>query len=105
MSGVGGEVGEMEELLSSMRKARQDMLESRSASKKAAQKREAEKERLGAIIRARAMSRAQLSSTPDAELSTPEADSCQAASAPKNRGENALIPRRFKVHLGTISQL
>ena len=33
MSGVGGEVGEMEELLISMREARQDMLESRSTSK------------------------------------------------------------------------
>ena len=55
MSGVGGDLGEMQELLSSMKEARQDLLNSKSASRKAAQEREAEKERLGGIVRAKAM--------------------------------------------------
>lgn len=58
MSGVGGELGEIEELLSSMKEARQDLLNCKSASRRAAQEREAEKERLGSIVREKAMNRA-----------------------------------------------
>lgn len=57
MSGVGGELGEMEDLLSVMKQARQDFNDEKSATRKAANAREAAKEQLGAEIREQAMHR------------------------------------------------
>ena len=51
LSGVGGEQREMEEFLSEMRDARQDLLSRTEERRTAALEREAEKERLGAAIR------------------------------------------------------
>lgn len=56
MSGVVREVGEMDEFLSCMKKARQDFLTSNTASRKAAQEREAENERIGVAVFLKAMS-------------------------------------------------
>ena len=57
MSGIGGEQGEMEEPLSEMRDARQDLLSKKEERSAAALEREAEKERLGAAIRRHANNR------------------------------------------------
>lgn len=57
MSGVGGELGEMEDLLSVMKQARQDFNDEKSATRRAANAREAAKEQLGAEIREQAMQR------------------------------------------------
>jgi hypothetical protein len=51
LSGVGGESGELEELLSEMRKTRQDLEKSKNAVKENEVLREAEKERLRAALR------------------------------------------------------
>eukprot|EP00171_Calliarthron_tuberculosum_P001767 IDg1767t1 len=61
MSGVGGEVGEMEELLSMMRDARRDVADERSAARQKSKEQEAEKERLGAAVRQLATSRSSTS--------------------------------------------
>lgn len=47
MSGVGREVGELEELLMSMRGARDDLSQNRNAEKNAWKERDAEEERIG----------------------------------------------------------
>lgn len=49
-SGVGGEVGEMEEVLSSMRESKEDIKEKRYADRKEATRVEAEKERMGQVL-------------------------------------------------------
>ena len=85
MSGVGGEVGEMEELLSAMREARQDLLNSRSASRRAAQERETEKERLGAIVRARAMTRERPANSSDFDVEGTEEETSDQGATPKKR--------------------
>lgn len=57
MSGLGGEVGEKEELLAGMREDREMVAAEKCAKKDAETKREREKERLGAIIRSRSTAR------------------------------------------------
>ena len=47
MSGIGGEVGEMDELLMEMRQARDDILAQKACEKTAQRKREDEKDQIG----------------------------------------------------------
>ena len=57
MSVIGGEVSEIEELLSVMKEDRGDRAAEKNAKREKEEKREREKERLGAVIRARATGR------------------------------------------------
>lgn len=57
MSGIGGEVGEAEEPLSATREARDDAIQTREEKRRVAIERKAEKDRLGEIVRDRAMKR------------------------------------------------
>ena len=85
MSGVGGELREMEELLSAMREARQDLLNSKSASRRAVLDRETEKERLGAIVRAKSMTGNRPANIPDLDVEGPEEESSDQGAKPKKR--------------------
>jgi hypothetical protein len=57
MSGVGGEVGELEELLGAMQEARADLEMKQTAERSAAREREEQKERLGKELVARSLRR------------------------------------------------
>lgn len=57
MSGIGGEVDEMDELLMGMKEERADFRAHKDAVRKAVEAPEAEKERVGVLVCARAMSR------------------------------------------------
>lgn len=57
MSGVGGEFGELEELLSSMKETREDLTRERESKRQKVMEREAEKERLGSELRCVAINR------------------------------------------------
>lgn len=88
MSGVGGDVGEMEELLSSMKEARQDFRNNRNASRKEAEDRELEKERLGAIVQAQSLSRRKSSTEIDEDGGEiRERGSSEDVTPVKRRGE------------------
>lgn len=75
----------MEELLSPMKEAQKDVHNSKSTSRKASQEQKAEKELLGAIVRAKAMHRVRISSTSDAEVEGTEGESSDAVTTAKKR--------------------
>ena len=85
MSGVGGEQGEMEELLSEMRYARQDLLSRKEERRTAALEREAEKERLGAAIRQHANKRIFSSSEETLEEDSKPALSSSSRKIPRSK--------------------
>lgn len=57
MSGIGGEVGKAKELLSAMREARDDIVQTREEKRRFMSERKARKERFGAIVCDRTMKR------------------------------------------------
>lgn len=61
MSGIDGEVGETEELLSAMCKTKIDIMQTREGNRRDVSEREEEQEKLEAIVRERAMKRQQSS--------------------------------------------
>lgn len=82
MSGVGGELGEIEDLFGSMKEALQDLLKPNSATRKAAQQCEAEKKHIEEMVRSKARSRIKSHTHSDLDIASTDGEAPEVTSAP-----------------------